>query len=271
MGLGMKLGVIGCGKMATALVKGAISCGTVAAEDVIGVARSEASRKKFSEATGGRSSADIAEVVRESEVLLLATKPHDLPGVLESGGFRKFPEKLLVSVAAGVTLESMEGMTGRKSRIVRTMPNTPSLVGKGATAFCMGSRCDERDRETVKALLDAVGISVEVPERLINAVTGVSGSGPAYIYMVIEAMADGGVLAGLPRADAIRLAAQTVSGAAEMVLETGQHPAVLRDMVASPGGTTIAGIAALEHGNIRSAFISAVGAAASRAEELGKS
>lgn len=266
----MKLGVIGCGKMATALVKGAISRGVVNVDDVIGVARSEASREKFSEETGGRNSAEIGEVIRESDVLLLATKPYDLPRILESGGFRKFPDKLLVSVAAGVTLETMEGLTGRKCRIVRTMPNTPSLVGKGATAYCLGSRCEERDREVVKALLDAVGISVEVPEKLMNAVTGVSGSGPAYIFMVIEAMADGGVLAGLPRADAIRLAAQTVSGAAEMVLQTGLHPAALKDMVASPGGTTIAGITALENGNIRSAFISAVRAAATRAEELGK-
>lgn len=256
--------------MATALVKGAISSGVVKAADVIGVARSESSRTAFSEATGGRNSADIAEVVSESDVLLLATKPHDLPTVMNAGGFEKFPEKLLVSVLAGVTLEAMDALTGNACRIVRTMPNTPSLVGKGATGFCLGSRCEDSDREAVKAILDAVGISVEVPERLINAVTGVSGSGPAYIYLVIEAMADGGVRAGLPRADAIRLAAQAVSGAAEMVLTTGQHPAVLKDMVTSPGGTTIAGLAALEEGGVRSSFIAAVTTAAARADELGK-
>lgn len=256
--------------MATALVKGAIGSGVVDAGDVIGVARTEASREAFSETTGGRNSADIAEVVSESDVLLLATKPHDLPTVLKAGGFGKFPEKLLVSVVAGVTLETMDGLTGNACRIVRTMPNTPSLVGKGATGFCLGSRCEDKDRDAVKAILDAVGISVEVPEKLINAVTGVSGSGPAYIFLVIEAMADGGVRAGLPRADAIRLAAQTVGGAAEMVLSTGQHPAMLKDMVTSPGGTTITGVAALEERGVRSAFISAVAAAAARAEELGK-
>jgi pyrroline-5-carboxylate reductase len=256
--------------MATALVKGAISFGLVEAENVIGVARSEASRTKFSEATGGRNSADIGEVLRNSDVILLATKPQDLPAVLKSGEFKKFPEKLLVSVAAGVTLETMEALTGNACRIARTMPNTPSLIGKGAAGFCLGARCEDSDREVVKSILGAVGLSVEVPEKMMNAVTGVSGSGPAYIYLVIEALADGGVIAGLPRADAIKLAAQTVSGAAEMVLNTGLHPAVLKDMVTSPGGTTIAGLAALEKGNVRSAFISAVSAATNRADELGK-
>ena len=257
--------------MATALVKGAISSGVVSAENVIGVARSESSRSKFSEITGARNSSDIAEVVRESDVLMLATKPHDIATILKAGEMEKFPDKLLLSVAAGVTLETMDGITGHKCRIVRSMPNTPSLVGKGATAFCMGERCDDSDREIVNSILSAVGLAVEVPEKIMNAVTGVSGSGPAYIYLVIEAMADGGVRAGLPRAEAIKLAAQTVSGAAEMVLSTGEHPGVLKDMVTSPGGTTITGVATLESHGIRSAFIEAVGAAAARADELGRS
>lgn len=267
----MKLGVIGCGKMATALVKGAISNGVVAAEDVIGVARSEASRTKFANATGGKTSADISEVVGKSDVLLLATKPHDLQAVLKAGKFGDCPEKLLISVVAGVTLQTMQALTSDACKIARTMPNTPSLVGKGATGFCLGSQCEEADRKIVRSILEAVGLCVELPERLINAVTGVSGSGPAYIYLVIEALADGGVRAGLPREDAIKLAAQTVSGAAEMVISTGLHPAVLKDMVASPGGTTIAGLAVLEERNVRSAFIEAVTVAANRAEELGKS
>jgi pyrroline-5-carboxylate reductase len=183
----------------------------------------------------------------------------------------KFPDKLFISVAAGVTLGAMEKLTGGTGRFIRTMPNTPSLVGKGAAAFSLGSNCGEADREIVQSILGAVGLSVEVPERLIDAVTGLSGSGPAYIYLVIEAMADGGVQAGLPRPDALKLAAQTVAGAAAMVLETGLHPAVLKDMVTSPGGTTIAGLAALEDGAIRSSFIAAVSAAVARAKELGKS
>jgi pyrroline-5-carboxylate reductase len=267
----MKLGVIGCGKMATALVKGAVSKGVVKAADVIGVARTESSRLRFSEQTGARTTASISDVVKEAEVLILATKPHDLPGIIRSADLGMFPDKLYVSIAAGVTLETMERLTGGSCRIVRTMPNTPSLVGKGAAAFSMGSKCVDSDRDVVQSILGAVGMSVEVPERLIDAVTGLSGSGPAYIYLVIEAMADGGVQAGLPRADALKLSAQTVAGAAAMVLETGSHPAVLKDMVTSPGGTTIAGLAALEEGAIRSAFIAAVGAAVARAKELGKS
>jgi pyrroline-5-carboxylate reductase len=257
--------------MATALVKGAVSHGVVDAKDVIGVARTEASRVRFSEQTGARNTASIAEVVSESEVLILATKPHDLPGIIQAANLANFPDKLYISVAAGVTLDTMEKLTGGNGRFVRTMPNTPSLVGKGAAAFSLGSKCGEADRDVVQSILGAVGMSVEVPERLIDAVTGLSGSGPAYIYMVIEAMADGGVQAGLPRADALKLAAQTVAGAAAMVLETGLHPAVLKDMVTSPGGTTIAGLAALEEGAIRSSFIEAVTAAVARAKELGKS
>jgi pyrroline-5-carboxylate reductase len=267
----MKLGVIGCGKMATALVKGALAQGVVKGVDVIGVARTEASRLRFSEQTGARNTISIEEVVRESEVLILATKPHDIPGIIQMAELGKFPDKLFISVAAGVTLGAMEKLTGGTGRFIRTMPNTPALVGKGAAAFSLGSNCGVVDREIVQSILGAVGLSVEVPERLIDAVTGLSGSGPAYIYLVIEALADGGVQAGLPRIDALKLAAQTVAGAAAMVLETGLHPAVLKDMVTSPGGTTIAGLAALEDGAIRSSFIAAVSAAVARAKELGKS
>lgn len=266
----MKLGVIGCGKMATALVQGAVAKGVVKAADVIGVARTEGSRLRFSEQTGARNTSSIADVVKESEVLLLATKPHDLPGIITAAELGKFPDKLFISVAAGVTLQTMEKLTDGTGRFVRTMPNTPSLVGKGAAAFALGDKCGAADREIVQSILGAVGLAVEVPERLIDAVTGLSGSGPAYIYLVIEAMADGGVQAGLPRADALKLAAQTVAGAAAMVLETGLHPAMLKDMVTSPGGTTIAGLAALEEGAIRSSFIAAVSAAVARAKELGK-
>ena len=256
--------------MATALVKGAVTCGVFEAVDVIGVARTEATRQRFTDSTGARNSEDLKKVVADSDVILLATKPHDLQYALEASGLSSSSSKLLISVVAGIDLQTMDRLTNGTCRIVRTMPNTPSLVGKGAAAFSMGERCGEMERGIVRSILDGVGIAVEVPERLMNAVTGLSGSGPAYVYLVIEALADGGVRVGLPRADAIRLAAQTVSGAAEMVLQTGEHPAVLRDMVASPGGTTIAGITALEEGKVRSAFISAVSAATVRAEELGE-
>jgi pyrroline-5-carboxylate reductase len=177
--------------------------------------------------------------------------------------------RLVISIAAGITLAALEDAAGVQDRVIRAMPNTPALVGKGAAGFCLGTRATREDAAVAKHLLGSTGLAVEVPERLMNAVTGLSGSGPAYIYLVIEALADGGVRMGIPRADAIQLAAQTVLGAAAMVMETGQHPAVLKDMVTSPGGTTIAGLAELERNGLRSALIEAVTAATRRADELG--
>jgi pyrroline-5-carboxylate reductase len=257
--------------MGTALVQGAIRAGVVAAADVIGCDPYEKSRDAFATVTGGRVTAEMAAVIAASEVILLCTKPLDVAAALAdavqtaAGGRR-----LVISIAAGVTLGALETASTENFRIIRAMPNTPALVGHGAAGFCVGARATADDAATAKALLSAVGLAVEVPERLMDAVTGLSGSGPAYIYVVIDALADGGVRAGIPRADAVRLAAQTVLGAAAMVLETGEHPAVLKDMVTSPGGTTIAGLAVLERQGLRSALIEAVGAATDRAAELGK-
>lgn len=265
----MNLGVIGCGKMGTALVSGAIRAGVIAAKDVIGTDVVPAAMENFVKLTGVGVTMEIGEVLSRCDVILLCTKPHDVSGALAdldvgAGG------KLLISIAAGVTVSDLEKCTPDSVRVIRTMPNTPALVGKGAAAYCLGSRCVAGDEETVRSLLGAVGLAVCLPERLMDAVTGLSGSGPAYVYLIIEAMADGGVRAGLPRSDALRLAAQTVSGAAEMVLQTGDHPAILKDMVTSPGGTTIAGLSVLEEKNVRSALIEAVVAATARATELGK-
>ncbi|MBC8125803.1 MAG: pyrroline-5-carboxylate reductase, partial [Gloeobacteraceae cyanobacterium ES-bin-144] len=177
---------------------------------------------------------------------------------------------LVISIAAGITVAALETAAASQIRVIRAMPNTPALVGKGAAGYCIGTRATAEDAETARVILGSVGLAVAVPERLMDAVTGLSGSGPAYIYLVIEAMADGGVRQGLPREDALRLAAQTVLGAAAMVLETGKHPAVLKDMVTSPGGTTIAGLAELERRGLRAALIEAVVAASQRATELGK-
>lgn len=265
----MKVGVIGCGKMGTALVSGALQAGVVKAGNLTGASLTENSRERFSKTTGGKVTADLKELIAGSDVILLCTKPQDILSALEEFG-EDVGGKLLISVAAGVTLSALEGGTPESVRVVRAMPNTPSLVGKGATAYCLGARCVKEDEDIVEALLGAVGITSKVPEKLMDAVTGLSGSGPAYVYLVIEALADGGVLAGLPRIDALRLAAQTVSGAAEMVIQTGEHPAVLKDRVTSPGGTTIAGLSALEEQKVRSAFISAVSAAKERATELGR-
>lgn len=268
----MKLGVIGCGKMGTALVEGAVRAGVAKSADITGCDPYPAAREAFAKATGGTVGEDIASVARASEVVLLATKPQDVAGALADIATAADGKSLLViSIAAGVTLASLEAGLPENLRIIRAMPNTPALVGGGAAGYCLGSRATAEDAGTAQTLLGAVGIAVKVPEKLMDAVTGLSGSGPAYVYLVIEALADGGVKAGLPRVDAIRLAAQTVAGAAAMVLETGEHPAVLKDMVTSPGGTTIAGLAELEKHGVRSAFIGAVDAATRRAKELGAS
>jgi pyrroline-5-carboxylate reductase len=266
----MKLGVIGCGKMGTALVEGAIRAGVVASPDVTGCDPFAPSREAFAKMTGAVVSASATDVASASDVILLSTKPQDIAGAIgEAAAASGGEPKLLISIAAGVTLASLEAAAPAHFRVIRAMPNTPALVGKGAAGYCLGSRATAEDGEAARTLLGAVGLAVQVPEKLMDAVTGLSGSGPAYVYLMIEALADGGVKTGLPRADAIRLAAQTVLGAAAMVLETGEHPAVLKDMVTSPGGTTIAGLAVLEKNGLRSALIEAVTAATDRATELG--
>lgn len=265
----MKLGVIGCGKMGTALVAGALQAGVVRPEEVLGTDVYAGARDHFREKTGAGVTADISEVISDSNVILLCTKPQDAFAAMSGIAGDAGEGKLLISIAAGVTLENLEKHAPGGMRVVRTMPNTPALVGKGAAAYCLGTRCVDGDAEAVLALLSSVGMAVQVPEKLMDAVTGLSGSGPAYIYLVIEALADGGVRAGLARTDALKLAAHTVRGAAEMVIQTGEHPAVLKDMVTSPAGTTIAGLSVLEEEKVRSAFISAVSAAKARAVELG--
>ncbi|MEI6654369.1 MAG: pyrroline-5-carboxylate reductase [Verrucomicrobiota bacterium] len=268
----MHLGIIGCGKMGTALVDGAIRAGVLTAAEVFGCDPSPASREAFAKATGATVSASAAELSSACEVILLCTKPHDIPAALRDAATAAADQpRLVISIAAGITLAALETSSPENFRSIRAMPNTPALVGKGAAGYCLGSRATAADAATAQALLGAVGLAIEVPERLMNAVTGLSGSGPAYIYLVIEALADGGVRMGLPRADALKLAAQTVLGAAAMVLETREHPAVLKDQVTSPGGTTIAGLAELERLGLRSALGAAVAAATRRADELGNS
>lgn len=256
--------------MGTALIEGAIRSGVVAATEVIGVDPWLGAREPFTKATGARAFADISAVAL-CEVILLCTKPlHVAQALGDVSTASAGKPMLVVSIAAGITLATLEAAAGDHLRLIRAMPNTPALVGRGAAGYCLGSRANTDDAATARLLLEAVGLAVELPERLMDAVTGLSGSGPAYVYLIIEALADGGVGAGLPRADAVRLAAQTVMGAAAMVLETGEHPAVLKDMVTSPGGTTIAGLAELERRGLRSALIEAVATATRKATELGQ-
>ena len=219
-------------------------------------------------ATGATVTEDNAGVVRQADVVILAIKPQKLDEVMEPLRGTPGLSKLVVSILAGASTKKLETALGH-GRVIRVMPNTPCLVGESATGFCLGAGALPADAETAKLLFGAVGKVFELPEGQLDAVTGLSGSGPAYAFQIIEALADGGVFSGLPRDVATILAAQTLFGAAKMVLETGRHPGQLKDDVASPGGTTIAGLLAMEQGGVRAALMNAVAAATRRSRELG--
>ena len=266
----MKVGFIGAGRMATALAGGLISSGFTSAENVSASDTYESAQEKFAHETGATALGANITVAEQSDVVILAVKPQQLPDVLQELKGTITQKQLLVSIAAGSPLSLFLETLGDSIRVIRVMPNTPCLVKQGASAFARGGKATEEDASLVDSLLSTVGIAVEVPESQLDAVTGLSGSGPAYIYQIIEALSDGAVRMGLPRHVATQLAAQTVKGAAEMVLETGEHPGALKDAVTSPAGTTIAGIHALESGGLRSSLMNAVAAATQRSIELGK-
>ncbi len=263
-------GFIGCGQMASALAKGMLRSGLAPASSICASDPLPAARSRLNEETGISVFESNHEVASRSDVLVLAVKPQSMSAVLKELRPAVTPEHLVVSIAAGTTIATISRGLGSEVRVVRVMPNNPALVGEGASAFALGALAQPEDEATVQAFLDSVGVSVCVPESSLDAVTGLSGSGPAFVYLVIEALSDGGVQSGLPRDVATLLAAQTVLGAASMVRETGLHPAVLKDQVSSPGGTTIAGLHALERAGVRGALIDAVQAATRRAGELGK-
>ena len=263
----MRWGFVGAGKMATALIRGMIRDGTPP-ESISASDPDPRVRASLVGETGVPTFDSNAEVIQHSDVVVLAVKPQVMAGVLAEIRPLITADHLVVSVAAGVTLATLSDGLGPGRRIARAMPNTPALVGEGAAAYCLGPVAKEGDDATVAGCLEAVGRSFRMPEGLLDAVTGLSGSGPAFVYVMIEALADGGVRAGLPREIALALAAQTVLGAAKMVLETGEHPGSLKDQVTSPAGTTIAGLHALERGGIRAALMDAVGAAHARSVEL---
>jgi len=264
------VGFIGAGQMARALAKGFIQAGLVKAEQTIAADPAPAAAQQFAaEVAGARLVATNAAVVEQASVIFLAVKPQSMAAVYSELSDQITIGKLFVSIAAGVTLTKLsEGLKSR--RVIRVMPNTPALIGEGASAYALGPGATAEDRKLVGELLAAVGKAFVVDEKLLDAVTGLSGSGPAFVYVMIEALSDGGVRMGLPREIASALAAQTVRGAAAMVIETGEHTSVLKDKVASPGGTTIAGLQALEDRGLRGALIAAVEAATRRSQELGK-
>ncbi len=266
----LTIGFLGAGKMATALAKGFINAGLVSSERIWASDVDEKARSHFSHESGGKNVEENNEIVRRAKILILAVKPDQVKAVLEEIRPEVSAEHLVVSIAAGVTLARLEQSLPAKARVIRVMPNTPALVGASASAFAAGSSASKEDAALAQKLFSAVGVAYQVKESLLDAVTGLSGSGPAYVYLMIEALSDGGVAAGLPRDIALNLAAQTVMGGASMVLKTGLHPGTLKDMVTSPGGTTIEGLHELEKGKVRAALMNAVRAAAEKSKKLGQ-
>jgi len=263
-----KIGFIGGGNMAEAMIKGLLS-GGFPAERIMASEPSEIRREHLEETFAIELTADNLEVIGRSEIIVLAIKPQIAAEVLEEIAGEYSADKLIVSILAGISCATIEKYFQGAPRVVRVMPNTPALVGEGASAICRGHNASKEDLQLVRHIFESVGKVQVIDERQMDAVTGLSGSGPAYIYTVIEALADGGVREGLRRDVAHALAVQTVVGAALMVRETGVHPAILRDQVCSPGGTAITGVSTLEKKGLRTTLMEAVSAAAARSRELG--
>jgi len=261
---------VGAGNMAGALIRGLVGTATVPADQIIAADPDEARLSLLESELGIRVTRDNGEAVREATVVVLAIKPQVFAQVLPGIATAMVAETLLVSIAAGISTRMIEGAVPPGSRVIRTMPNTPALVGAGATAIAAGSHASDADLEVAETLFRSVGISVRVPEAQIDAVTGLSGSGPAYVFAMIEALRDAGAREGLPEETALRLASQTVFGAARLLLDEGEAPEVLRERVTSPGGTTRAGLDALAQAGFTDAIVGAVRAATRRSVELGK-
>lgn len=269
MKLTQTIGFLGTGNMAEALIKGLIAAGVVEPKQIHG---SDPRRERCDELAarfGIHMTANNAEVVRAAEIVVLAVKPQILPKVLDEIAPHLRPSTLVISIAAGVPVSAIEPRLPEGTRVVRTMPNTPALVGAGATAIAAGQHAKDDDVEATRRIFDAVGMTVVLDESQLDAVTGLSGSGPAYVFLIIEALSDAGVKVGLSRYNAQALAAQTLLGSAKLLIETKEHPGRLKDMVTSPGGTAIAGLHTLEAGGLRTTLINAVEAATHRSRELG--
>jgi pyrroline-5-carboxylate reductase len=264
----MIFGFLGFGKMASALVQGMLQAGECKPAQIVVVNRHPETIQEDVEKYGLSLAPSPRRLVQQAETIVLGTKPADSVQLLREVR-QDLDGKLLISVAAGVKLLDLQEAGGHRTRVIRAMPNTPSLVNRGATAYALGDHATAADADIAEKLFSAVGIVFRVREPALNAVTGLSGSGPAYVFTFVEALADGGVMMGLQRDVALELAIQTVLGSAEMIRTTKLHPAELREMVASPGGTTMAGIESLESHRLRYTIMSAVRAASERARELG--
>lgn len=270
MSVEQRIAFVGAGNMARALIRGLVSTATVDGEKIIAADPDQATLESLRAELEIRITNDNLEAVGEADVVVLATKPQVfakmLPGIAAALG----PEKLLISVAAGISTTLIERALPAGVRVVRTMPNTPALVGAGATAIAAGTEATDEDLDLAESLFRSVGISVRVPEEQLDAVTGLSGSGPAYVFAFIEALRDAGVREGLPEETALALASQTVFGASRLLRDEKESPEVLRDRVTSPGGTTRAGLDALAAGGFAEVIAGAIRAATRRSAELGK-
>ena len=264
------LGFLGAGNMAGALIKGLLHAGAVEGRQIVASDVKPERLKQLEAAHGIRTTMDNHALVREVDVLVLAVKPQVVDKVLTAIGMGVKEGTVVVSVAAGVPIAAIEARLPAGARVVRSMPNTPAIALAGATAIAAGTHATEEDMRIARALFEAVGRVVTLDESQLDAVTGLSGSGPAYVMLMIEALADGGVKVGLHRDTALLLAAQTVYGSAKLLLETGEHPGRLKDMVTSPGGTAIAGLHTLESGGLRRTLIDAVECATLRSAALGE-
>jgi len=264
-----RIGFIGAGNMSEALMRGIIESDLVKPEEIMAGEILPERREYISQSIGVGVTADNAQVAKSADLIVLGVKPQYLPQVLEGLRDHLTEDHLVISIVAGIRIGFIESCLRPGVRVVRVMPNQPLMVGAAAAGYALGSHATKEDADTVQEIFDKNGIAFCLPEHLLDAVTGLSGSGPAYVYVIIEAMADGGVLAGLPREVAIKLAAQTLLGAAKSVLDTDKHPGMLKDMVASPAGTTIEGLQILESAGVRGTFMEAVDAAARRSRELG--
>lgn len=264
----MKIGFIGLGNMASAIIGGILKKGLVEAADICGADKAAVMCEKAQEQFGLEVCADNPAVAAKADVLFLAVKPLFLQSVLEEISSSLKENTVIVSIVAGKSIAFLEKYLGSNQKIVRGMPNTPALVNEGCTGVCANEKVNAEEMKQVLTLLNAFGVAQEVPERLMDAVVGVSGSAPAYVFMFIEAMADAAVLAGMPRQQAYEFAAQAVLGSAKMVLETGKHPGELKDMVCSPGGTTIEAVKVLEEKGFRAAVMDAMEACIEKSKNL---
>lgn len=262
------LGVIGCGNMAQAMLKGIIEKGIYRRDEIIVSRRSKKALEEIQSRLGVQITTENAEAAKKADVLILAVKPYQFREVIPAISDAVTEDTLVISIAAGQTIENIENLFGKAVKIVRTMPNTPAFVSAGATGMCFNKNVTENEQEKAVALFESFGIATVVSEGMMDTVIGVSGSSPAYVFMMIEAMADAAVADGMPREQAYRLAAQSVYGSAKMVLETGKHPGELKDMVCSPGGTTIEAVRVLEEKGLRSAVIEGQMACVRKAREL---